>query len=661
MTDTNNSDFPSQSKGEESPDEVRDILLKDFLRSLKVSFKNATIYNMEHPAFVGSVENLQKNIESLFPILNPIVLSFTPRSLFLDGRFWEGEKIYQELGRLFHYRKLKSLEIRRGISYEELMKFTSKITLSLKDFLREGGAQEVISKENLRHIHVEELDYSHLLKGEGDEISDIWSYLMEEGLEEQDSQKLEQVTENFEHVIGKFNTEELIVSEELQKTFSNYFKYLKDSGEDQYRKCAKNLVKALVTNRKITPESKFENLKLLISDLREKDLADSLWEEIIADDNFDSMSFRIFSKLIEKDRHLDISTSLRDLFQSEDPVNRQPEVKEKIQALLSGASGKFISEIYRQTLNNLLKNIDFGQKLNFDQEHLNRNYRYVLLNFMELESQEEFIIESLEKIHQEWAAISADVDLKFLLNLLEVLNKHQEILNSSELNKTVRHALSEFVENKILGGETNPELEDFVEILTKSVFDVNVYLKRLFTDKKVSVYVLQAFFKFFTEYLFYLNLNLQQNASDAAFLEKLVTALQCIDTSISLVTLKTIYPLGNKNIKLKVLQALHMLSEFDEKFLFQVLKSKDLALKGEALALLMRFPDSRAQALDKLLNIQSPYGINNKKLRQHLSFVKQKKLTQARQHVTALRARKGFWNYSLRQTAREILENWDAE
>lgn len=661
MTDKSSSDLPYQEKNEESLDASRDFLLRDFLRSLKVSFKNATIYNMEHPAFIGSVEDLQKNIEGLFPILNPIILSFTPRSLFLDERFWEGEKIYQELARLFHYRKIKTLKIRRGISYEELMKFTSNITLSLKDFLREGGAQEVITKEKLRHIHVEELDYSLLLKGEGDEISDIWSYLMEEGLEEQDSQKLTHVTENFEHVIGKFNTEELIVNEELQKTFSKYFKYLKNSGEDQYRKCAKNLIKAVVTNRKITPESKFENLKLLISDLREEDLADSLWEEIIVDDRFDSLSFSIFSKLIEKERHLDISTSLRDLFQTEDPINRQPEVKEKIQTLLSGTSSQFISEIYRQTLSNLLKNIEFGQKLNFDQDHLNRNYRYVLLNLMEQENQAEPMLESLEKISSEWTTISAEVDLKFLQNLMEVLNKHKEILNSSELSKTVFHSLSEFVENRILEGETDPELEYFLENLPKSVFDVNVYLKRMFTDKKVSVYVLQAFFKFFTEYLFYLNLNLQQNASDTAFLEKLVAALKSIDTPVSLVTLKTIYPLGNNKIKLSILQAMHMLREFDEKFLFQVLKTKDLTFKGESLALLMRYPNSRTQALDKLLNIQSPYGINNKKLRRHLGIIKNKKLTQARQHVAALTKRRGFWNYSLRQSARQILENWDAE
>jgi len=165
-------------------DVQRDLILKDFLRALKVSFKNASIYNLEHPAFISSVENLKKLIESIFEFRSPLAISFTPKSLFLDDRFWESEKIYQELGRLFHFRKIKTMEVRPGVTYDELIKFSSKITLPLKEFFREGGASEVIKHEDIHHITVEELDYHQLLKGEGEEIADVWSYLMEEGLAE---------------------------------------------------------------------------------------------------------------------------------------------------------------------------------------------------------------------------------------------------------------------------------------------------------------------------------------------------------------------------------------------------------------------------------------------------------------------------------------------
>ncbi len=638
----------------------RDLVLKDFLRALKVSFKNASIYNLEHPAFISSVDNLKKLIESIFEFRSPLSISFTPQSLFLDDRFWEGDKIYQELGRLFHFRKIKTMEIRPGITYDELINFASKVTLPLKDFFREGGASEVIKQGNIRHLTVEELDYHLLLKGEGEEIADVWSYLMEEGLAEQDPQKLTQVTESFEHVIGKFNTEELIKNEELHRTFANYFTYLKDSSEEQYRKCSTSLVKAVVTNRKITTDAKFEKLKLLISDLREEDLASTLWEEIISDNTFDSLSFSIFSKLIEKERHLEISTSLRDLFQSDDPVNRQPEVESKIKALLSGTSSKFISEIYQQTLSNLLHQIDFDKKLTFDHAQLRRNCRYVFLNIMEKETSTGMLLTSLAHIQQEWNEIVQDEDFAYLRGLLDVLRQKEQSLEAEDAYKKLVHAIQEFCEQALLEEKVDPELEHMILSFEKSSFDVNTYLERIFTDEKMSALILKAYFKYFTEYLFYFDLNFKQKAPNPAFLEKTIEALKTIDTPMSLVTLKSIYTIGNQALKLQVLQAMHFLIEFDGKFVSSVLRSKDLALKGEALALLMRYEKTRIQALSKVFNIQSPYGIKNGLLIRHIGIVDRKNLTQAREYLDGLTKRRGFWNRRLRGEAARVLEKWDA-
>lgn len=650
----------AETNSDTQRDPIRDKTLQDFFRTLKVSFKNATIYNTEHPAFVSSVADLKENIETIFKFLNPISISFTPRSLYMDDQFWEGEKIYIELGRFFHFRKIKTLEIRPGISEAELMRFSSKITLSLKDFLKEGGPQAVIKRENLRHINVEELDYTQLLKGEGGEISDIWTYLMEEGLEEHDLQKLDQVTENFEHVIGKFNTEELIVNEELQRTFSGYFRHLKSTGDEQYRKCAQNLVKAVVTNRKITTESKFENLKLLISDLREEDLAHSVWEEIIVDDKFDSISFSIFSKLIEKERHMKISTSLRDLFQSDDPANRKPDVEGKIRALLAGTSSIFISEVYRQTLEKLLQEIDFDQKLTFEHTHLSRNYWYVLLNMLERGKTQEQMLINIKEILADWKEITSSQDFTFMQNLWEVLKQKEKVLSAEEEYEKLSRNLSEFIEKTILNENTDPGLEFFLENFPESIYDTNYYLDHIFTEEKISPFILRAFFKFFANYLFYFNLNLEQKASKPVFLIKMIKALESIDTPMSLVTLKAIYPLGDRSLKIRALQAMQHLNNRDEKFLFQVLRSKELDLKGEALALLIQNPKTKKQALDRLLYIQSPYGIKNKLVIRHIGIIKEKKLLQAKEHLIELRKRGGFWNRKIRIEAKRVLESWDA-
>ncbi len=224
------------------------------------------------------------------------------------------------------------------------MRFSTKVTLPLSDFVKLGGGGEILKKEKILHVSVEELDYKELLKGEGEEIKDIWPYLLQEAVDENDAEKIIDVAESFDRVADKLDTAELVVDEEMNKNFSRFFSYLKENDSTKYRSCAKNLIKSFVTDKNVNLHSKLDNLKLLITDLKEEDLASTLWEEIISDESFDSLSFSIFSKLLETDRHKRISASLQQLFQTDNPLNRRPEVEEKIKALLSGTSGRFISE-----------------------------------------------------------------------------------------------------------------------------------------------------------------------------------------------------------------------------------------------------------------------------------------------------------------------------
>lgn len=637
----------------------RDGLIKDFFTTLKVAFKNATIYNPEHPAFQKTVVDLMAKTEALLTAINPLTIGFTTHSLFVDNRFWEADKTFVELARLFHFRKLKLLEIRQGITADELMRFASKITLPLKEFIKEGGAQNILKKEKILHIAVEELDYSQLLKGEGEEIQEIWPYLMIEAVEENDSQKLHHMAESFERVIGKFNTEDLIQNEELHKNFAKFFKYLKDTGEEKYRSCARELLKSVLKGGKKTgPESKFENLKLLISDLKEEDLASTLWEEIISDDKFDSLSFSVFSKLIAKDRHLKISTSLRELFQSGDPINRRPEVEEKIRTLLSGTSGKFISEIYRQTLANLLSEISFEKRISFDHQRLQRNYRFLLLNALDKETQTSPAAKTLERIQEEWGRICQDKDLEYLKCLLEVLPKKKKELAGEPIYQETRTSISEFVENLILEGESSPDLDSFIGRLGESIFDRNIYLEKIFVQKTVTPTLLRAFFGFFTQYLFDFNARLQQKASDTRLLEKIAQSLKFIDTPISFVTLKKVFSLGDRPVKLMTLKIMQHLTEYDEKFLFSILETKEMSIKAEALVLLMRNEKAKQSAFRKLLDIESPYGIRNRTIAGHIKIVEEKNLREARPHLESLSQRKNFWNRKVREAASRVLEKW---
>jgi hypothetical protein len=634
--------------------------LKSFFQALRVTFKNATIYKMEHPAFVKSVEDLKNKIDAALVFISPLSLGFASRSLYAAEKFWEKEKTYVELARLFHFRKIKRLEIQSGVMLDELMRFTSKITLPVRDFIREGGAAEILRKEKIFHISVEELDYSQLLKGEGEEIKDIWPYLLQEAVEEEDSQKLLEVADSFEKVIDKLDAGELIVDEELQKNFSKFFSYLKENEEQKFRNCAKNLVKSVVTNKNINVQAKFDNLKLLILDLKEEDLASTLWEEIITDDRFDSLSFSIFSKLIEREKHLNISTSLRELFHTDDSRNKRPEVEEKIKTLLSGTYSHFMSEIYRQTLTSLLKDISFEKKILYDYNRLARNYRFTLLNMLERETTRDEMLVFLEQLGEEWTNIIERRDLEFLKWLFEVLKIKEEVLSSEVIFKKTRRLISEFVESFILDEQISPFLDYFILNLNASLYDLNTYLEKIFSESKISPFILRAYFKFFMEGLPLFMAKLKEKRSNRKFLEKLVNSLKEIDTPLSLLILKQVFAVGDDAVKIKVLKTMQSLTEYDKPFLFMILKSKNYLLKAEALPILMRDELTQRKTLNKLFKIESPYGIRNRVLRNHIKIVENKALKEAMGHLVLLSQRKSFWNRRIREEASRVLEKWNA-
>jgi len=636
----------------------RDGLIQDFLRTLRVAFKLGAIYSLEHPAFKKTIDELMVKTEALFLYISPLSIGFTPHSLFVDNRFWEGDRTYWDLAQVFHYRKVKRLEIRPGIPHSEFLRFASKFMLPVKAFIQEGGALNILKKENLIHISLDILDYSQLLVGEGEEIKDIWPYLLMEAVEEDDGQKLDQLAVSFEKVIGKFNTEDLIQNEELHKNFIKFFQYLKETSGEKHRTCARGLLRTVMTGRKTLPESKFENLKLLLSDLTEKDLASTLWEEIIGNEKFDSLSFSIFCKITDKERHKKVATSLRELFETDDPQNRKAEVETKIKVLLSGSSGQLHSEIYRQTLSALLTEISFDKKTTFDHQLLQRNYRFILINLLAREPAGEMAVTQLERIIEEWERVDQEQDFDFLECLFEVLEGRAADLTAETSFQKLRKALSELVESGILRGDSRPELDLFIEKLGESVHDRQDYLDRIFKDRTVTPTLLRAYFRFFASRRDEFDAAVKRKASDSDLLCRIADNLKLLDTPMSLATLEMIYPLGDTEVKVHVLQAMQSLTEFDETFLFPVLGSKDPLIQAEALILLMRNERTKHVAFAKLFKLQSPYGIRNKALIRHIRLVEEKDLRAAELYIEPLAQRKDFWNRKVRQEALRVLEKW---
>jgi hypothetical protein len=72
----------------------------------------------------------------------------------------------------------------------------------------------------------------------------------------------------------------------------------------------------------------------------------------------------------------------------------------------------------------------------------------------------------------------------------------------------------------------------------------------------------------------------------------------------------------------------------------------------------MKDKDLQKKALERLFNIQSPFGFRNKQLLEHTRIVAAKGLRDAEEYLKGLSRRKHFWNKKLREESLRILEKW---
>jgi uncharacterized protein YehS (DUF1456 family) len=632
---------------------------KGVFGALKVALKNASFYHKEHPAFTKSVEDLKQYIDSLLDNISPVKIGFTPNAVFFDDKYWEEDKSFRELARTFHFRKVKNLEIKKGLDIQELTSFLAHFYLPAKDIYKEGGLQKILKEEKIFHISVEELDYSQLLKGEGEEVKDVWTYLLDEAIVKQDMHQMDQVAESFETVVGQLEPGDFEENEDLNMNVNKLMGYMKKAQEERFHSCAKVLVKAFVKNKKMAQESKLDKLRIVFADIGEEDYASALWEEIATDASFDALSFSIFSKLTEKDKQDRIANKLKEEAQKDDAVSSSKELRKRIKALLSGTSSPYVSEIYRETLASLLQDIETKKDLQLNRPGLTRNFLYTLLNLFADEKDHEKKKSLLATILEEWDGIRETGDFEYLKNLATTLRAEGDGFSTETIAIKTSKLINDYVEKAVLRGESSPYFDSFMDSMEQSSLGVNDYLQRVFSENRITPYILQFFYKFFSDSMLYFTLRLEEKASDNKFLERMAENVKMIDSPLSLEILKAIFPLGNNFVKIKVLRAMQHLSTQDEKFLMSILPKGSFALKKEALVSLVKHEDTREKALDYLFSFPSPFGLKNKRLRDHIQLVEETTMEEARDHIHNLSQKKDLWHRKVRKEAKRVLEKLD--
>ena len=206
-------------------DSEREIALDNFLKSLRITLNNCSIYFKEHPLFTKSIEKLHADTLVVLNLINPLIVGVAPASLTIAEKSLEKETLYAELATILHRRKIKNIEIRRGLTVSETGIFVTSLSLPVLDIFKEGGLAYLLEKQGIVNIIIEELDYSSLLRGEGQEQKDIWAYLLKRAVKEQNTVEIKNIVENFDTALEKIKIADFYENADLRASIAKFLNF----------------------------------------------------------------------------------------------------------------------------------------------------------------------------------------------------------------------------------------------------------------------------------------------------------------------------------------------------------------------------------------------------------------------------------------------------
>jgi hypothetical protein len=639
----------------------KDEAVVEFLKGLRIALNNASAYPKGHPYLIKSIENFKQKIDALFIFLNPVKIDITPDSLFIEGRKWEKTALYVELASIFHQRKIKSIELMRGLTVWELIDFLEAVSLPRKEILRHRGVANILNREKNPHIHIEELDYSQFLGTEGEELKDVWAYLFKEAVDKKDAVRINEFADNFENIMGKFEMKDLFEDEETKKSLCGFINYLKDNQKEKFYKCSKLIFKLLSKYKGGFQDKSLDTIRSLFKDFKEGDFAGLLWDELATDDGFDILSLGLFSRITGEEKGREISVSFLSKAEEEGFLQNNPKAIKKIQDLLAVSEEHPSSEVYRRTLSDLLKNFSFDKGAFFDRELLHKNYLFVLLNLLNDEKDKVRLKAVSDRISKELEGITKEKDFQYLKYLLDIVNKRRsEETTLNDVFEGLNRSISNFVERAVWEEGPSADLGYLANALQESSLNSDFYLDKIFREEKINPYGLKLFFRFFPASLPLFYENLGKRYSDMGFLAKIIENVSGLNPLLSGEILKRIFSFANEIIKIEVLKAMRGLAGVDYDFLLSVLQKekKSASLKKEALAILAREENTRKKVAGALLSVPSPWGRKNKIIIENIRLIEDSGLKEAEAHLAALSKRPFFWNRNVRKRAAEVLKKW---
>ena len=223
------------------------------------------------------------------------------------------------------------------------------------------------------------------------------------------------------------------------------------------------MCKLILKGKGVTQESAFSKLRVFFKDLGASELTQTLWEEIVSDDNFDSLSFNLFSSLMDRKQNEEVAASLAQRISSDDSLKIRPKMMRKIKELFLSSDKNQQQEAYRGRLSGLLKGMALDETSASGQfsGRIQENYRWLMLNLLAQEKNKSRLSLILEKISEEWEQIAGEKDWEFIAHILEVYRNRKEDITFRVSFEPLKIKISSFIEKACLEEEIVPELKSF--------------------------------------------------------------------------------------------------------------------------------------------------------------------------------------------------------
>jgi hypothetical protein len=635
---------------------IKEEALDNFLKCFRIALNFILLYSKDHKSFRKSVIDLQIKTEELLGYLNPLEINFSSATLSIDGVVYSKMRLHRELAELFHQRKIQSLTIRSGITEEELVILFEKLAFSPKDIIKSGGLAAIFSGILKNpNFSVVDLDYSQLLRGDGEEVKDIWLFMLHNAVAREDLKKLNEFSDNFEVMLQKCKVRDLLENKEFSSDLHGFLEYLKKTDHEKFVRFSRTIMKFIIKDKSVSMDDESVNkLKAFLPALGLDDYAQVLWDEIVSDSNFDISSFQLFSKFLGEKDHEKIAESLSRNLLSREGRNVAGNVSRKVKELFSlPDSGSLISKFYLKAMLAVSENTIIEEGFVFDRKLLAGNYRYILLNLLSEEKdvkQLEFIV---GKLSQEWDKIAEEKNVEYLKCLGKIIQKKNPDLNL-ELFRELSKKFYNFIEAFIWEEAIPAGFAAFFENMEASSFEAEVYFKNIFEEAKVNSRILEAFFRFFPNKLPDFYARLKDKCVDIDFAAKVVESLGETDSPLVLPVLEMIFSFSNDIIKIEIIRIMAATKRYNREFVFGVLKGSGDFMKKEALAVLSQ-PQDQQKAMDLLFLLPNPWGKNNVLLAQNLALVEELRYKQAVPYLEHLYRNTAFWNMGLKKKIKNVL------